>query len=151
MRFVIAAALALLVAVPPSVQAAPDLSIATPMAGSWTYAPASDGSEATFATAAGAVQLSVHCTRAMRRVTIAKPATAPASAIDVWTSGATRSLPVAYNPGTARLTADLSAYDSLLDALANSRGRIGLTVATQPSLVVPAWPELARVVEDCRA
>jgi hypothetical protein len=38
----------------------------------------------------------------------------------------------------------------LLDALANSRGRIGFAAGAEPPLVVPAWPEIARVIEDCR-
>jgi hypothetical protein len=151
MRFVIAAGFALFIAVAPSAQAAADLSIAAPMVGTWTYATASDGSEATFAGPTGAVQLSLHCTRATRRVTIAKAATGPATSMDIWTSGSARSVPVSYNPATARLTADFGAYDNLLDGMSNSRGRIGLTVGTQPPLVVPAWPEIARVVEDCRA
>jgi hypothetical protein len=148
---VIAAALALPIAVPASVQAAPDLSAASPIGGNWTYTVASDGSEAAFAGDTGAVQVSVHCTRATRRITIAKPSGAAAPSMDVWTSGATRRVSVTYNPATARVTADLSAYDGLLDGLANSRGRIGLMVGTQPPLVVPAWPEVARVIEDCRA
>jgi len=45
----------------------------------------------------------------------------------------------------------LPAYDGLLDAMSFSRGRIAVTVSGTPMLVVPAWPEVARVVEDCRA
>ena len=151
MRFVIAAALALPVALPASVGAVPDLSIAKPIAGSWTYAAATDGSDATFASETGAVQLSLHCTRATRRVSITKPASISAPMMDVWTSGAARSVPVTFNAATARLSADLGAYDNLLDGMANSRGRIAFTVGSQPPIVVPAWPEVARVIEDCRA
>jgi hypothetical protein len=93
----------------------------------------------------------MRCTRATRRVTIAKTATAAAAAIDVWTSSQTRSLPASYNPATGRLSADLLANDALLDAIASSRGRVGYSVGTQPALVVPPWPEVARVIEDCRA
>ena len=151
MRLATAAALAPLIVLSPAAEAAADLSIAAPIAGSWTYSAVSDGSEAAFASSGGAVQLSVHCTRATRRIAIAKPSGAAATAMDIWTSGATRSVPVTYNAATARLTADFGAYDNLLDGLANSRGRIGFTVGTQPPLVVPAWPEVARVIEDCRA
>jgi hypothetical protein len=52
--------------------------------------------------------------------------------------------------GTAAMTAELPAGDPLLDALAFSRGRFAVEAAGQPRLIVPAWPELARVVEDCR-
>ena len=148
MRLPIAAAVALAAA---SSLHAQDLSTATPIAGNWTYAATADGSEAVFASATGSAQLWVHCTRATRRVSIAKPATGAAPLLNVWTSSLTRSEPASFNPATGRLTIDLAAVDPLLDAIVSSRGRIGLTVAGQPSLVVPAWAEAARVIEDCRA
>jgi len=51
---------------------------------------------------------------------------------------------------TGRITAELEMMDGLLDAMAFSRGRIGMTISGQPPLVVPSWEEVARVVEDCR-
>jgi hypothetical protein len=39
--------------------------------------------------------------------------------------------------------------DPLLDQIAYSRGRFMLAAGGQ-ELVLPAWPELQRVVEDCR-
>jgi hypothetical protein len=75
---------------------------------------------------------------------------AAAPSLTVWTSSLERSVPSSFNPATRRLTIEFSANDPLLDALANSRGRLGFTVSSQPPLVVPAWPEAARVVEDCR-
>ena len=148
MRLLIAAALALTAA---SSLHAQDLSTSTPIAGNWTYAATADGSEAVFANATGSPQLWVHCARATRRVSIAKPATGAAPLLNVWTSSLTRSVASSFNPGTARLTIDLAAADPLLDAIVSSRGRIGFTVTGQPSLVVPAWAEAARVIEDCRA
>jgi len=55
-----------------------------------------------------------------------------------------------YNPATARLTAELAAFDATLDAIAFSRGRVAFAAAGAPALVVPAWAETARVIEDCR-
>jgi len=148
MRISIVAALAL---VPSSLSAqAVDLSTATPLNGSWAYATSTAGSEATFADASGNPQLWLRCTRATRRVTIARPATAAAPLISVWTSSLTRAVPSSFNPATRRLTIDFGAYDALLDAIASSRGRVAFTVGTQPSLVVPPWAEAARVIEDCR-
>jgi hypothetical protein len=148
MRLPIAAAVALAAA---SSLQAQDLGTATAIAGNWSYAATADGSEAVFANATGSPQLWVHCTRATRRVSIAKPATRAAPLLNVWTSSLTRSAPASFNPATGRLTIDLAAADPLLDAIVSSRGRIGLTIAGQPSLVVPAWAEAARVIEDCRA
>jgi len=147
MRLGIAAALALTV---PCSLAAQDLGTATPIAGNWSYAATADGSEASFANASGSPQLWLHCTRATRRVTIAKLASGPAPFLNVWTSSVTRSIASSFNPATGRLTIDLSAYDPLLDALAASRGRVGFSVAGQAGLVVPPWAEAVRVIEDCR-
>jgi hypothetical protein len=143
----IAGALALLAA---SSADAQDLSIATPMAGSWSYAPAADGSEAVFINSAGSPQLWVHCTRSIRRISISRPANAAAPFINVWTSSQTRSVASSFNPATGRLTIDLAAYDALLDAIVSSRGRVGFIVAAQPPLVLAPWAEPARVIEDCR-
>jgi hypothetical protein len=154
MRFAFPAALALTAASSGFAQtseSSPDLGTAKPIDGNWSYAATPDGSEATFANGGGAPQLWVHCTRSTRQVSIAKAATAAAPFIAVWTSSQTRSVPASFNPATGRLTIQLGAGDSLLDALSNSRARLGFTVGSEPPLVVPAWAEPARVVEDCRA
>lgn len=48
------------------------------------------------------------------------------------------------------IIAQAAARDPHLDQLAFSRGRFLVDVAGQPRLVLPAWPEVARVIEDCR-
>jgi hypothetical protein len=158
MRFTIAAALALTAAsslhaqtaAPPPAPAA-DFTISTPLPGSWTYAATADGSEASFLDASARPQLFVRCTRASRVVTIARPATAAAPLLNVWTSSQTRNLPASYNPATYRLSASVTAADPLLDAIAFSRGRFAVSMSGTTALIVPAWEEPARVVEDCRA
>ena len=148
MRFAFAAALAL--TAPSSLNAQTvDYSVATPLAGSWTYAAAADGSEASFTTTLP--QLVLHCTRSTRRVTIARPATAAAPFLTLWTTSASRDVPASFNPLTKRISIEIPAYDPLLDALAFSRGRFAVGVKGQPLAVLPAWPEVARVIEDCRA
>jgi len=55
--------------------------------------------------------------------------------------------------GTAKdgaVSVVLTARDPLLDAMAFSRGRFAVEVAGQPSLYVPSWTEVSRVIEDCR-
>lgn len=135
-------------ATPPAI---PDLSTATPIAGNWTYAATDDGSEATFLNSTGQAQMALRCNRTAGRVTISKAATGAAPFLSIWTSTQTRNLPASFNPGTGRVTADITAYDPLLDAIALSRGRLAVGISGQPPLVVPAWAEAARVVEDCRA
>lgn len=151
MRLVSAGVLALIAASSLNAQTAvPDLSTATPIAGSWVYSATGKGSEASFVNASALPQLSISCTLAMRRITIAKPATGATPFLALWTSAVARNLPASFNPATGRLSADITAYDALLDAIAFSRGRFGVSAPPQPALVVPAWAEPARVIEDCR-
>ena len=151
MRFRIAAALALTAATSLHAQTVTtDFNTATPLPGTWVWARTPDGSEATFVDAYSHPQLWVRCTRSTRTVTIARPASAAAPTLDVWTSAQTRKLPASFDPATARLSAHLTAFDRLLDALATSRGRIAVAVAGATPLVAPAWADVARVVEDCR-
>ena len=69
-------------------------------------------------------------------------------AIVVRTSYGERRLP--GNPDHFQSYATLPASDPLLDQMAFSRGRFLVTSEGGGSLIVPAWPELARVIEDCR-
>ena len=151
MRFAIAVAVALAFTSSASGQTIPDLSTATPIAGSWSYAPATDGSEAVFADGSGYPQLWIHCTRATRQVSIARTAGMATAMLNVWTGSMTRSAAASFDPAKARLTVTLTNYNPLLDALANSRGRLGFALGSEPALVVPAWPEVARIIEDCRS
>lgn len=48
------------------------------------------------------------------------------------------------------ILAELPARDPRLDQMAFSRGRFLIDLPGQPRLVVPSWPEAARVIEDCR-
>jgi hypothetical protein len=47
-------------------------------------------------------------------------------------------------------TAELAPSDPLLDEMAFSRGRFLVRVEGLPDLILPAWPEVARVIEECR-
>jgi hypothetical protein len=153
MRLAIAAAFALISAssLPAQTTTAIDFSYATPLPGNWIYTLASDGSEAVYVNATAQPQLVIHCTRATRRISIAKPTRGAAPFLSIWTSSQTRNAPASFNPATMRLTADFAAFDPLLDALAFSRGRFAVSVSGTPALVVPPWPEIARLVEDCRS
>jgi hypothetical protein len=147
----IAAALALAAQpTPADAPAASDLSYATPIAGSWAYAATADGSEATFSNASNQPQLTIRCTRSTRRVSILKPAPSAAPSLWVWTSSQVKSLPATFDSTTSRVSTDLWAYDAFLDAIASSRGRIGFSTSGLAALVVPPWPEVGRVIEDCR-
>jgi hypothetical protein len=123
---------------------------AVPIAGNWTYRAVADGSEAVFADLSAQPQLTVRCTRSTRRVTIAKPASGAAPYLFVWTSSNTRNVPASFRPATAQLVAELTMMDALLDSIAFSRGRFAVSASGTPALVLPAGPEIGRIVEDCR-
>ena len=127
-----------------------DFNSARPALGAWAYQPMTGGSMARFVDTTGTARLVVQCARATRRVTIALTSTAPAASFSVWTSNASRSLPARFEPNAMRVAAELPAFDPMLDAIAFSRGRIAVTMPGGVPLVVPAWPEAARTIEDCR-
>jgi hypothetical protein len=150
MRFRIAVALTVTAASSLQAQTIADLTTAPPIGGSWAWAQTADGSEASFTDAYSKVQLTIHCTKLTRRVSIAKAANAAAPTLSVWTSSQTRNLPASFNPATGKLSAELAAFDPLLDAIVGSRGRIGVAASGVAPLVVPTWAEVTRAVEDCR-
>ena len=66
------------------------------------------------------------------------------------TTTGTRRLLTASTDGAGGAQVSLPARDPLLDAMAFSRGRFMLEMPGSPTLYLPAWPELSRVIEDCR-
>jgi hypothetical protein len=48
------------------------------------------------------------------------------------------------------LVARLAAGDRLLDAMAYTKGRFAVEAGGMEALYVPAWPEVVRVIDDCR-
>lgn len=52
--------------------------------------------------------------------------------------------------GVPAVVVNFRTNDPLLDAIAFSRGRFAVQAAGLPTLYVPSWPEISRVVEDCR-
>lgn len=48
------------------------------------------------------------------------------------------------------ITARVSANDPFLDAMAITKGRVAIETEGMQTLYLPAWPELSRVIEDCR-
>ena len=130
--------------------AAVDFTNARVAPGSWTYQATPGGSAARFVDSTGTARLVVECSKASRRVIVSRTTATAAPSIFVWTSFASRILPVRFEANAMRVSAELPAFDPLLDAIAFSRGRIGVTMTGAEALVVPAWPEPARTIEDCR-
>ncbi len=52
--------------------------------------------------------------------------------------------------GLSMLAATLPAADPLLAAMAFSKGRFAVETQGLATLYIPSWPEVTRVIEDCR-
>lgn len=122
---------------------------ATP--GNWSYRAEAAGAVAVFGTSAADPRLTLRCDRASRRVSLARAGVGGASAIIVRTSYGATSWPAAASSGAVpQIVAFRAASDTVLDQLAYSRGKFAVEVAGQEALIVPAWAEVSRVIEDCR-
>jgi hypothetical protein len=87
------------------------------------------------------------CTTA-GRITLARVGAATGPTLTIATTFGERSLPASSDG--AMTSATLAAADPLLDEIAFSRGRFLVEVGGQPDLILPSWPELARLIEACR-
>ncbi|MGN7998236.1 hypothetical protein [Sphingomonas sp. 22176] len=114
--------------------------------GDWRYRAGS----ATYGVAGGAPLATLRCDLAMRRVTLARTGTAPTT-LTLRTTSAVRAIPATPDAAASGMLAmAFAANDSFLDAIGFSRGRFVIEGGGLPTLVIPAWPEILRVVEDCR-
>jgi hypothetical protein len=149
--FAAASALPLLSVASAQVPAPIDLDSVQPISGTWSYRAIDGGSESDFIDAAATVRLKIRCNLAVRTVSIARTGVAAAApTLTVWTSSLSRSVPARFL-ATKELVADMAATDPLLDAMAFSRGRLATAAQGAPMVAVPAWPEIDRVIEDCRS
>lgn len=124
-----------------------------PPPGTWRWGMVQGRSNAQYVAASGGVLASLTCDRAGGQVLLARPGTAdgPVAMGVTTTSGGNR--PLQSTPavgGAGWIAASIPARDRLLDAMAFSRGRFLLDVAGLSPLALPSWPEVSRVIEDCR-
>jgi hypothetical protein len=118
--------------------------------GDWRYSGDARGSVAVFGVPGGVPVALLRCDRAARRVSLSV-AGAAAATLTLRTTSATRAIAAAPDGAApARVVMAFDARDPLLDAIGFSRGRFVVEGGGAAALVVPAWPEILRVVEDCR-
>ena len=118
--------------------------------GRWSYRNEGATSLALYGPAGGEPSFEVRCDRAQRQVTLSRVGAAASNVLTVRTSYSARSLPASAQTQPGAVAASVPASDRFLDSIAFSRGRFTVEVPGAPMLVIPAWPEPARVVEDCR-
>ncbi len=118
--------------------------------GNWSFSAAN--SMARFGESASEPRLSFGCTRSPRQVMLIRHGTAanlPAT-LTIRTESATRTLTATPASDRASVSVALAANDPLLDAMALTKGRFAVEAQGLPTLYVPAWGEVTRVIEDCR-
>ena len=119
--------------------------------GAWFYNNSATGSQALFGPANSEAAFIVRCDRARRQVVLLRAGITTGNTMTVRTSFTARNLPLSVQAEPLPYVfSALAANDRLLDSVAFSRGRFTVEVPGTPTLVIPAWPEPARVVEDCR-
>jgi len=116
--------------------------------GDWRYAAGT----ASFGEPGYQPLLALRCNRAAGAVEIVRAGSAAgALPMVVRTETMDRSLPAApARSDPPAIVASLSARDPLLDAMAFSRGRFAVEIGGLPTLYAPSYPEVTRVIEDCR-
>ena len=120
--------------------------------GDWSYRPASNGGTATYGGTESGSAFTMSCASPQRTIVLSRARrTASQTTMTIRTESVTRSLPAAPAAGQRpAIEARLPATDSLLDAMALSKGRFAVEVPGQKSLYLPSWAEVTRVIEDCR-
>lgn len=116
--------------------------------GNWSYRAEAGGSVAQFGSDGASATL--RCDRASRRISLARAGAGQGDMIVRTSYGAT-TWPATASAGAApQLVAFRAASDTAFDQIAYSRGKWAVETTGQLPLILPAWAEVARVIEDCR-
>jgi|CXWL01.1.fsa_nt_gi hypothetical protein len=122
--------------------------------GSWSLVQKDTGSVAQFGHPGRPADFLVRCQAMSKNLLFSRAGSIPESVAAVMTlaSTDTKRAYAATNGSEAppHIWSETPANDPQLDSLAFSRGRILVSVAGTDDLVIPSWPEFARVVEECR-
>ncbi|MEQ1548164.1 MAG: hypothetical protein ABL918_05880 [Chakrabartia sp.] len=122
--------------------------------GDWMYRRDARGSLALFGPQGRDAHFVVRCDVAKARIYLSRAgnfAVGESGQLIIRASTAMQSYALVNSNETPAFTAaEILTTDPQLDAMAFSRGRFIVSVKGVPDLVIPAWPELTRVIEDCR-
>ncbi|GMN03741.1 hypothetical protein [Erythrobacter sp. MTPC3] len=121
--------------------------------GTWTYASDPDVTMAWFGTGGNelAADFVIICQLGQRQIGLVRRGSDQPRVMQVTTETTTRILEASAMPREgAMVVAMLNADDTLLDAMAVTKGRFKLETEGMPTLYLPAWVEVSRVIEDCR-
>lgn len=137
---------------PPQVRPAPDWRDRPITSGTWRWSRIGGASSARFGEGPGGAALEFRCDRRANAVLLIRSGSAGApTPVTITTTSIARALtgqPLA-GPQPALVVA-LPVRDPLLDAIVFSRGRFAVEASGLAPIYAPTWPEIARVIEDCR-
>ena len=123
--------------------------------GDWGYRRDSRGSVALFGPSGSDATFLIRCDASARRIYLSRAgkfAEGDSGTMTLRASTGMKSFAVRNNGDTPPyVAAELPVNEPQLDAIAFSRGRFLVSVKGAADLVIPSWPEIARVIEDCRA
>ena len=117
--------------------------------GTWRWAIVEGKSAANYAGG----EFTMVCESASNKLALVRRGvtSAPSAQMTIRTTGESRVVSAVRVGGDMpAVVAVLPPRDSLLDAMAFSRGRFAVEVAGLPTLYLPSWTEVSRVIEDCR-
>lgn len=123
----------------------------TPLApGAWRYVPGGAMSSARYGREGMPADLILRCDKGTRQIALLRQGVA--TEFSITTSAGVERRPAGRidEAGGAMTGIVFNAGDPLLDRILFSRGRFAVAAPELPMLVVPAWAEPARAVEDCR-
>lgn len=119
--------------------------------GDWFYRSGGGTSRALFGDSGSDARFALTCNPSQRSITLSRAGTVPAQQMNIRTEHGDRALTAtASSSAIPSIDARVAASDPILDAMAFSKGRFAVEVAGLDSLYLPSWPEVTRVIEDCR-
>jgi len=121
-------------------------------AGDWNYRQQAGGSLAQFGSPGAGAGFAMRCDSARRAIVLTRESSASQPVpLRIRTETAERVVtaePVAGQ--TSSVAVAIPARDPILDAMALTKGRFAIEAQGTPTLYIPAWAEVTRVIEDCR-
>ncbi|MGL5838694.1 MAG: hypothetical protein ACRCY3_09365 [Sphingorhabdus sp.] len=120
--------------------------------GTWAYRDDERGSLALFGPAGANATVTLRCDRGRSRIYLSVAGNGAAKDFTIRTSSMMKSFAAVQSSGNPPyVAAEIDPRDSILDAMAFSRGRFAIEIGGLRSMAIPAWAEAGRVIEDCRA
>lgn len=122
-------------------------------AGDWFYRAIPPYSYAAYGASERDFLFTIRCDRANQTVSLGRVSAQKSNQpMQIRAESAERLVTAEPRQGSIEtlLGVDFNARDPLLDAIAISKGRFSVEVGGERTIYLPSWPEVTRVIEDCR-